>query len=91
MRGHRVDNAPRSLRRSAVHLDNVVLAPASLLPFKAEWQEIANELPNGSVLIVTPLSDRPRRSILEQIRSHLLAHGRYVRTLPAEHLTARAV
>src|SRR4051794_8587430 len=40
---------PRSLKRAK--FDNLALVPASLLPFKATWQQLANELPTGSTLI----------------------------------------
>lgn len=52
MRTYHLNWPPRSLRRSTVHLDNVALIPASLLPFKAEWQAIANDLADGEILIV---------------------------------------
>jgi hypothetical protein len=62
----------------------VALVPASLLPHKTEWQRVANVLPKGSVLIVLPFVDRPKRSILERVTTHLRAHGHGVATLPAE-------
>jgi hypothetical protein len=34
-----------------VKLDNAVLVPASLLPFKAHWQRLANDLPPGEILL----------------------------------------
>jgi len=54
MKKPRLSKPPRSLRRSAVPLDNVALVPASLLPFKSVWQAIANHLPHGDMLIVLP-------------------------------------
>ena len=35
---------PRALRRPGVHLDNLALVPASLLPFKTEWQTVEDWL-----------------------------------------------
>jgi hypothetical protein len=54
MRPYRLSRPPRSLRRPTVHLDNVAVVPASLLPFRAHWQNVANELPDGEILIVLP-------------------------------------
>ena len=87
MTGFRFTRPPGDLRRRRVRLDNIALVPASLLSYREHWQRLANELPQGSILIVTPLSDRPRRSVLEQIRTHLLTRGHQVRTVPAEHFT----
>ena len=52
---------PRAIRRPGVRLDNLILMPASLLPFKAEWQ-VANNLPRGNVLIVLASVHRPQWS-----------------------------
>ena len=38
---------PRALRRPQVKLDNLTLVPASLLPRKADYEALANELPRG--------------------------------------------
>lgn len=43
---------PLGLRRAK--LDNLALVPASLLPFKAKWQRLANDLPEGNILIILP-------------------------------------
>ena len=64
-------------------LDNVALVPASLLPYKAQWQQLANELPRGSVLIITPLTG-PQETTLQKISTHLQAHGRRVKTLASD-------
>ena len=47
-------NPPRALRRPDVRLDNLALVPVSLLPFKTEWQTVANRLPESGVLIILP-------------------------------------
>lgn len=49
---YRFTKAPDPLRRS--RLDNLALAPASLLPPKTVWQKIASELQQDSVLIPPP-------------------------------------
>lgn len=77
MRRYRLRRAPRSLRRPSVHLDNIALVPASLLPHKAEWQAIANGMPNGDMLIVLP-SQVKQRQIAHSVASRLRAKGKHV-------------
>jgi hypothetical protein len=76
---------PRAIRRAK--LDNLAIIPASLLPYKAQWQQLANELPSGSTLIVFPAADRPRRATLEIVAARLRAKGRIVATVPAQTFT----
>jgi hypothetical protein len=45
-----------------VQLDNVALVPGNLLPFKSEYQQIANGLPQGGILIVLPHELKQRRA-----------------------------
>lgn len=78
--GYRFRKAPRSLHRSGVHLDNVALVPASLLPIKAEWQAIANDLPRGQILIVLPCQATHQR-VARSVASHLRAKGKHVKVL----------
>jgi hypothetical protein len=72
---------PRAVRRAK--LDNLALVPASLLPYKDQWQQLANELPAGATLIVLPSSGSRQRLTLETVVSGLRAKGRAVATLPA--------
>jgi hypothetical protein len=76
--------SPRPLRRAGVKLDNLALVPASLLPFKAEWQTLANQLPAGAVLVVLPAEGGSPRRILETVTTPLEAKGHRVTTLSAE-------
>jgi hypothetical protein len=61
--------------------------PASLLPFKATWQRIADELPTGSILIILLAPASPHREALERIKASFEATGRAVTTLPASEIT----
>jgi hypothetical protein len=61
-------------------LDNLVLAPASLLSQKAVYQELANRLPRGQVLIVTPAGDQRKAAILKKVARQLEAKGQRVTT-----------
>ena len=85
MQQYRIKRAPRALRRPGVRLDNVALVPASLLPYKKEWQAVANGLPPGSVLLCST-SSRRQQQVLEKVSIHLKRKGRRVQTLPAERM-----
>lgn len=76
---------PTVLRRAK--LDNLALIPASLLPFKAQYQDLANTLPEGDVLIILPTSDTPSKKTLEKVSDLMKARGQRVTTIPAEKLT----
>lgn len=81
MANYRFIRPPRALRKA--RLGNVTLVPASLLPFREQYQQIANDLPSGSVLICLPPSEKPQRLVLERVASDLRAEGYHVTTLPA--------
>jgi ferric-dicitrate binding protein FerR (iron transport regulator) len=49
--------------------------PASLLPFKKEWQAVANGMPEGSVLLCSTTANRRQRRILERVSTHYEAQG----------------
>ena len=44
---------PRALKRAK--LDNLALVPASSLPYRDEYQAIANSQPPGTTLVVLPV------------------------------------
>jgi hypothetical protein len=81
----RFSKAPRALRRKGVHLDNLALVPASLLPFQARYQGTANALPDGDVLIVLPTTNQSLRRILEKVAASLEGRGHHVRLETAAH------
>ena len=70
---------PRALREA--RLDNLALLPASLLPFKAEYQAIANEQPPGTTLVVLPARDSLPRRTLEQVAARMRAKGQPVQVV----------
>ena len=78
MRRFGFTRAPRDLSRRGVKLDNIALIPASLLPYKAYWQQVANNLPAGDILIVLPFQAKPQR-IARSVASHLREKGNPVR------------
>ena len=77
---------PRALRRPQVRLDNIALVPAHLLPRKAEYQALANELPKGDILLVLPPADSRERPTMERVAQLFRAKGRHVTVLTAERL-----
>ena len=77
---------PRALRRPEVRLDNIALVPAHLLPRKAEYQAIANELPKGDILLVLPPADSRERQTMQRVAQLFRAKGRHVTVLTEERL-----
>jgi len=69
----------------AARLDNIALVPASLLTSKDSYQNVANTLPNGSILRVQTASPSHKR-ILDTAASFLSTHSRQVITLPVERI-----
>jgi hypothetical protein len=86
---YRFSSPPKVLRRSNVKLDNVALVPGNLLPFKSEYQEIANGLPNGGILIVLPEELKQRR-VFEKTAVQLKNKGKRIATISATRLTPAA-
>ncbi len=87
MRHHpRTNRGPRALRRPKVQLDTIALVPAHLLPRKAEYQAIANALPQGDILVVLPPSDSRERPTMERVAQLFRAKGRHVTVLIEERL-----
>ena len=78
---------PRALRRPDVHLDNVAIVPAHLLPCKAPYQSIAHALPRGAVLIVLPTADTPEKRLLQTAAQRFKAKGRQVTTITEATVT----
>ncbi len=72
----RLSTPPAVLSKAT--LDNVVLVPASQLPFKQHWQSLANTLPAGTTLIILPHADTPQRRALEGAAERLKAKGQAV-------------
>ena len=77
---------PRALHRPQVRLDNIALVPAHLLPRKAEYQALANDLPRGDILVVLPPSDSRKRPTMERVAQLFRAKGRHVTVLTEERL-----
>lgn len=64
---------PAPLRRA--RLDNVALVPASLLPYKKQYQEIANRLPRGSTLILIRHTQTKHQMLAQKVAGLLREKG----------------
>jgi hypothetical protein len=73
---------PRPLRTA--QLDNLALVPASLLPYKAQWQLIANAMPEGGILICLPRRQGRQRETLARVARLFVGAGHRVTTVSAE-------
>ena len=64
-------------------LDNLALVPASLLPYKAAWQQLANDQPPGTTLVVMPKAPGRPDQTLGTVAARLQAAGHRVTVVPA--------
>src|SRR6516225_397589 len=80
---HVVEEPPEALKKA--RLDNIALAPASLLPLKGTYKTIANNLPRGSVLCV-PATHR-QRTIIASVTRYFRDHGHTAIPVPLERIT----
>ena len=78
---YRLTNPPKALRKAT--LDNIILVPASALPFKAQYQKIAKSLPKGSVLLCHS-EKRGQQKFLEMVGKLFHQRGRRVAMLSTE-------
>ena len=72
-------------RLKKARLDNIALVPASLLPLKVTYQNVANSYPTGSVLCVP--GTIKQKKIIATITQFFRDHGRQVITMPLEKIT----
>jgi hypothetical protein len=79
---YRFTNPPQLLRKAK--LDNIVLVPASALPFKAQFQKIANSLPKGSVLLCHSEENTGQQKLLKTVSALFQQRGHKVAMLSTE-------
>jgi hypothetical protein len=70
---------PKAIRKA--RLDNLALVSANMLPLKDSYQPIANNLPQGSVLICDAPAKPRLQAILSNVAQFFRARGHQVRTL----------
>ena len=90
MRHSRWERSGTSSAHRPAALENLALVPASLLPHKAIYQRLANQLPPGAVLVVLPSEDTPERRSLQEAAARLRAKGHAIATVPAADILAQA-
>jgi hypothetical protein len=66
---------PRERRRTATHLDNVALVPASELASLQTWQLRAQRLPAGNSLVVVPKNNPRLRDVSHRIKTAARQRG----------------
>jgi len=69
--------------------NNLALMPGSTLPYKEAWQDMANELPIGSALIVLPDGNAAQKTILLALAKLLAGEGHQVRVVSEAEMTRR--
>lgn len=74
-------------RLKKARLDNIALVPASLLPLKETYINLANTYPTGSMLCIQ--GTQRQQKIMAKVTSFFRDHGRSVITMPIEKLTKR--
>jgi hypothetical protein len=79
---YRFTNPPQALRKTT--LDNIILVPASALPFKAQYQKLANSLPKGSVLLGHSVKNRGQQKLLETVGTFFQKRGHRVTMFSTE-------
>ncbi len=84
IRPARLASPPTAVRRA--RLDNLALVPASLLPYKEQWQQLVDQLPDGTTLIVLPVAESPQRTTLQMVARGLRAKGQSVTTVQADEV-----
>ncbi len=82
MNKYHVIKQPRAIRKA--RLDNLALVPASLLPFKEQWQDVANSKEGEHIVIVLPKVEKRPREVLERVAAELREKGHEVTLLSVE-------
>jgi len=75
---------PKLLQQA--RLDNLAIVPASLLPYKVEYQALANQQPPGTTLIVLPVPHTRERATFERVVYCLRARGQRIATVSARQI-----
>lgn len=78
------------ISRKPFHSDNLVLVPASELPFMDEWKHLASTLPQASALVVMPSHPITDEGIYKDMARQLASQGRQVKLYRARRGKASA-
>ena len=77
------------LRHRPSRASNVALIPGHLLSQKHRWQRIADELPQGAILICLPACRGPSYQVLETVAGLLRSRGHRVAISRADDFCPR--
>jgi len=75
---YRYTRSPKTIRRSRVQLDNISLAPASLLPDLRAYQALTDRQPRGTAVMVLPSPTSPLRRVYTAVARVLSDDGKNV-------------
>ena len=81
---YRLTRPPRALLRAK--LDNIAIAPASMLVSKESLKEHVNKLPQGKVLLCHTKENMKQRRVLERVKEVFRRLGYAVTLLPMEQV-----
>jgi len=84
---HRAHTPARPLRarlQRNPRSDNLVLMPATMLPFKGRWGPLAGAVAARAALFIVPEGETPLRRAMRQLVPQLRASGRQVTALSAQ-------
>lgn len=84
MRRSLISRSNQSPNRRVTRLDNITFIPASLLPFKDEYQAIANTLPPGEMLFVVTPHKSPMLQNTRRVAASMRAQGHAVAVMTAD-------
>jgi len=83
IRNHHKTTRPQTVKYTA---DNLVLVPASLLPFKGRWGQLAGSVASREALFIAPEGETRLKQVMRRLVPELRARGRRITTLPATAL-----
>jgi hypothetical protein len=67
-------------------LDNIVIVPASMLPFTKALQELVNNLPQGAVFLCHTKENKKQSKIIEKVGEIFRAKGISVTNMSMDNL-----
>jgi hypothetical protein len=81
IRNHHKTTKPQTVKYTP---DNLVLVPASMLPFKGRWGQLAGAVSSREALFIVPEGETPLRRAMRRLVPQLRASGRHVTALSAK-------
>src|SRR5215831_610165 len=76
---YRLTHPPKALLKAK--LDNIVIVPASMLPFTKTIQDVLTNLPKGAVFLCHTEENTRQRKLLERVEKTFREQGHTVRSM----------